>query len=406
VPERHRVNTSAQHRLLEFLLAAERRAAVASRLLSDCGQWPRAFALARDWKAIPRLFDRVRTLRVPLQTADATRLKREFLNAYQHSAFRAARAVRAFDCLREAGIRVAAFKGIASIARLYGDVKHRTIHDADILLAKEDLPGALACLERHGFRRRGAETLVQYQNFVENSPGFAGNQALAVYDARDAEIDLHWEVASSGLPVEELLARAGGISFLGSTIPVVDAIDGFLLTVHHAIRDNLAIESVCRDLLDTRLWLDHLRTAGKLEALTVRASTPHCKVPALTLATLIAGYEGPGAADEFAALLSARSTPAERRSSASLGELFRYQLEHGRIRKDVFFLVHARPWRQIVRGLARDWSGYRTSMQTMDTNLGGERPWHTRAAGLVRSMPGLRGLRLARELACIKFGVN
>jgi hypothetical protein len=43
-------------------------------------------------------------------------------------------------------------------------------------------------------------------------------------------------------------------------------------------------------------------------------------------------------------------------------------------------------------------------MQTMEEKLGEDRTLHERAARLAKSIPGLRGLRLARELACIKFG--
>jgi hypothetical protein len=102
--------------------------------------------------------------------------------------------------------------------------------------------------------------------------------------------------------------------------------------------------------------------------------------------------------------LSELANPAERRSAASLAELFHYQLRHGRLGRDVFYLVHSRPWRQIFKGLATDWSGYWRSMQTMEVKMGENRPLHERAARLAKSIPGLRGLRLARELARIKFG--
>jgi len=102
--------------------------------------------------------------------------------------------------------------------------------------------------------------------------------------------------------------------------------------------------------------------------------------------------------------LSELVNPAERRSAASLAELFHYQLRHGRLDRDVFYLVHSRPWRQVLKGLATDWSGYRLSMRSMEERLGENQPLLRRAARLAKSIPGLRVLRLARELACIKFG--
>ena len=373
-------------------------------LFSKADSWREAIELAKAWKVIPRMFDRIRSLRLKLTVADTGMLKLEFLKAYKHSAFRAAKAIGAIHALEQAGIPVVAFKGLASIAVLYGDSKHRSIQDADILILKKDLPNALACLERQGFERQGPETLAQYLRFVEESPGLAGNQAVTVQGEQGCEVDLHWEVAGSGLRPEEILRRAAKCDLMDSTIPVVDAKDGFLLTVHHAIRENFAIEIVCRDLLDAGLWLQHLRETGRFEEGMKWVAESRCKVAALTVATLLSGYDRATAATQAAVLLSELANPAERRSAASLAELFHYQLRHGRLGKDVFYLVHSRPWRQILKGLATDWSGYRRSMQTMEEKLGENRPLHERAARLAKSIPGLRGLRLARELACIKFG--
>jgi len=398
------LTATARHQLPEFLLAEEGRAAAVACLFSTAGSWREAIELAKAWKVIPRMFDRIRSLRLKLTDADTGVLKLEFLKAYKYSAFRAAKAIGAIHALEQAGIPVVAFKGLASIAALYGDSKHRSIQDADLLILKKDLPNALACLGRQGFERRGPETLAQYLRFVEECPGFAGNQAVTVQDEQGCEVDLHWEVAGSGLRPEEILRRAVKFDLMDSTIPVVDAQDGFLLTVHHAIREDFAIEIVCRDLLDAELWLRRLRETGRLEEAMKWVAGSRCKVAALTVATLLSGYDRATTATQAAVLLSGLANPAERRSAASLAELFHYQLRHGRLGKDVFYLVHSRPWRQILKGLATDWSGYRQSLQAMEEQLGENRPLHERATRLAKSIPGLRVLRLARELACIKFG--
>ena len=398
------MTATARHHLVEFLLADESKAVSVASQLSKDNSWRTAIELSAKWKVIPPLFDRIRLLRLKLTAADAGKLKLEFLKAYQHSAFCAAKAIGAIQALEQAGILVVAFKGLASIALLYGDSKHRTIQDADILILKKDLPNALACLGRQGFERQGAETLDQYLRFVEESPGFAGNQAVTVHGEQGCEVDLHWEVAGSGLRPDDILRRAARCNLVGSTIPVVDARDGFLLTVHHAVRENFAIESVCRDLLDAGLWFQHLRAAGRLEEAMKSAAASRCKVAALTVATLLCHYDRATAATEAAELLSGRVNPAEQRSAASLAEIFHYQLRHGRLGRDVFYLVHSRPWRQVLKGLATDWSGYRRSMRTMEEKLGEDRPLHERAARLAKAIPGWRGLKLARELACIKFG--
>src|SRR5277367_1850258 len=120
-------------------------------------------------------------------------------------------------------------------------------------------------------------------------------------------------------------------------------------------------------------------------------------VPVLVVTRLLGSYDDTSAAARAAELLWERTSPSERKSVAGLTELFHYQMGHGRLREDVLYLVHSRPWRQILRGLGRDWSGYRRSMQSFDKNLGQEISLRERVALLAKSIPGPRGLKLARE---------
>ena len=129
-------------------------------------------------------------------------------------------------------------------------------------------------------------------------------------------------------------------------------------------------------------------------------------VAALAVTSLLGGYDETTAAARAAEWLANSASLAQRRSAAQLMGLFHYQMDNGRLGKDVFYLVHSRPWRQIVKGLATDWSGYRRSMETLDTQLRETQPLLQRAAQLVRSIPGPRGLRLARELARVKYKAN
>ena len=249
--------------MADFLLAGDVQAADAARLLSENAAWGEALELARAWRVTPQFSARIQSLGCRLPAADAKTLKREFLKVYGQSASRASKAIVAIAELQEAGIAVVGFKGIASMAVLYGDPKQRTIGDADLLICagshgRAGLPGTA------GFARRGAETLEQYLQFVDHAPRFAGNKAITLYAEDGTEIDLHWEIAGSGLRVEEILERARTAPLMHATIPVVDSKDGFLFTVHHAIREDLGIENVCRDLLDAGLWCQHLRETGEL----------------------------------------------------------------------------------------------------------------------------------------------
>lgn len=387
------------------MLASDRRAAlIATRIAA--GGWNQTIALALAWNVIPALLARVQGLQLKLESNEALVLKREFIKAFSRSALKASRAMSGILGLEAAGIPTAAFKGLAAMAVLYGDAKHRTIHDADLLIQRRHLSQALGCLEAHGFVRSGSETLAEYLHFVENSPGFAGNQALALYGPDESEIDLHWEVAGSGLKVEDIISRAVTTNFMESRIPVVDSISGFLLTVHHAIRENLAVESACRDLLDVRRWCSQLASTGQLEAAMKRAEETGCLVSALAVTGILGAYDNATPAAQAAELLRASASSSQRRSAARLTEVFHYQLEKGQLRKDVFYLVHWRPWKQVLTGLGENWHGYRRTMNTLELRLGQARPLYERATLLARSIPGLRGLRLARELALVKFRVN
>lgn len=400
------MTTRATHHLVEFLLAGEGRAADVARLLSETETWGEALALARSWNVTPQLSARIQSLRWKLSVPHTGVLRRDFLRVYAQSAFGAAQAITAIRGLEQAGIPSVAFKGIASMAVLYGGPKHRAIHDADILILRKDLPQALICLEQKGFVRRGPESLEQYLQFVENAPRFAGNKAVTLFGEKGAEIDLHWGLTGSGLRTEEILARAHASPLMDATIPVVDSKDGFLLTIHHAIREDLAIESVCRDLLDVRLWCHHLRETGQLESGMKWAAQSGCLVTALAVTGVLRGYDETAAAGGAAELLRGLAGPSQRQSAARLTELFHYQLEHGRLGKDVIYLLHSRPLRQILRGLGTDWSGYRQSMQTMEKQVGEERPLYERVVVLAKSIPGRQGLKLARELARVKYGAN
>jgi len=395
--------TRTKARLTELLLAGSARAGAAARDISQDSAWPKALELAREWKVTPQLSARLQNIGVKLGAEETGTLRREFLRAHANSAQRAARSIEAIRELERAGIPVAAFKGLAAMAMLYGGPKHRTIGDGDLLILRRDLVNVLTCLGRKGWARKGAETLDEYMKFVENAPRFAGNQAIALYGEDGSEIDLHWQVAGSGLGVEELLSRMVKAQLSSFEIPVVDAKDGFLLTVHHAIREDLGIESMCRDLLDACLWCEYMERFHQLEEGMRWAVRSGAQVAALTVTSLLSGYDDTTAAARAAGLLGAAMSGRELRSAARLVELFHYQLGKGRLGRDVMFLVHWRPWRQIANGFGQDWAGYRRSMETLEGQLGEDHSLLKRASQFSKSIPGLHALRMARELALVKY---
>lgn len=397
--------------LVELLLASESRARAAAAR-GDAGQewpeqaWDDAISLANLWKVTPQLAARLRSLAVELPPSPAYLLRRTVIDAFRSTALRSARGVEAIAAIERAGIRVTAFKGLAAIALLYLSPRERTIRDADLMVAEADVAAALGCLEAIGFTRRGSETFDQYVQFVIHSPGFAGNLAVTVYAENEGEVDLHWRVGATGMTAESLLDRSVRAKFGASEIPVVHPVDGFLLTAQHAVRDNLAIESAMRDLLDLQLSCATLYAAGQLDELARRACEAGLLTPAMAAISILREYDPAEATCRAAEILSLAATAEQRKSAAALWRAFHYQLARGNFNKDLLYLVHSRPFRQVLGGLRKDWTGYRKSQHSVEEQLNQKKSLAQRVLDLMKSAAQPGKLGLARELARAKFGTK
>ena len=387
----------------EILLADVVTASRAGAWLTDSSGWPHAILLARQWRVVPNLYERVEQIGASLPPAELTILRKELLHDYSQSAFRALVGIQAAIALEEEGISVAAFKGAASMAYLYGGPKYRTSQDVDLLIQPKDLAAALGRLDTLGFQKEWSEPLADYLQFIENGPAFAGNRAAMLYGPKGGEIDLHWQLEGSGLETETVLCRLQRVELMGASIPVADPADCFLLTMHHLIRENLSIESGIRDLLDLKRWCEHFEQADRMDLVLQCASDCGTITSTLAVLNILAGYDQGSAAAHAARRLEQRCTFSQQRSAARLTELFHYQLRQGALNKDVFHLVHLRPWRQVLRGLLTTRMSYRQTMLGMERRRGGEIPLSRRIVQIAQSLPGFRGLRLARELARIKY---
>lgn len=387
--------------LAELLLPSPEAARLCASAIAP-EYWQTLVDRARELRIVPQLAARIREINAPIPENTAFALRRAAVEAFTRTAPRVAKALDAITKLEAAGIRVAVFKGVAAIGLLYGKPDARTVNDADLILNEHDLPRALEVLAASGFARKGDDSLEQYSEFVQNAPGFAGNRALAVYGPAGAELDLHWGMLGAGMGPAELLERRTCAQIHGLSFPVVDPSDGLLLTIHHALREHLSPEGAFRDLLDVQRWTLHLNRTQRLPQ-TARAASEHgLLVPALAVAAILAAYDSDSSTARFHTLLRELADPQELESAKRLEDLFAYQLEHGKLSQDILYLVHGRPWQQIFAGLA-DWKKYRESMRSIESELGREQTLRQRAGQLARSVPGLRGLRLARELARAKY---
>jgi len=378
----------------------------------DADFWLEAVEKAAAWKVLPQFLSQVHAQRLRLAAQAGIALCTSYANAYGRTIHRFDRALTAIAALRNARIPVAAFKGLGVIALVYGgDLRRRTLQDVDLLIRPSDLDQAVHVLQEHGFRPKGVPGLSEYARFVANAPRFAGNQAISLYDDQGGEIDLHWEVRGSGLQVTEILSRAVESKVENQTVPVTEPCDCLILSAHHAVRENFTAQGACRNLFDIQNWC--LRFIGNVdeprgwEGRCLRSGHAASILAAIGI-LLQFGNSEPAAAVAVSSALDklqlATSDDSALRHAAELIRLFDYQLKHGPIDNDVLFLVHTRPWMLVLRGLSLGATSYLRSMRSMEAQFGQKRPFHKRLMDLGRTLPSIEGLRLARNLARVKFG--
>jgi len=381
-----RAKHSARERFADLLLGT---AAVGI----DADEWSELAQLARRCRVTPQLVRRIEQLNLPVPQTAAFELQRQLAEAFRRSAVRASKGIAAIAALEKEGIRAAAFKGLAAMARLYDGPKWRTVNDADVLLREQDVPRAVACLETHGFARQIEAKLDEYSKFVVNSPAFAGNQAITLIGTAESEVDLHWSVGRR-FDVARVLDRAEKTRLLGAEFSTVCAEDGLLLSVRHAMREDLQIEGVCRDLCDAKLWLRQVNLAAAME----RARECGMAAQLAAICEILRSFD--------ADVPAVAASNQEMRAGRELAELFRIQLREGAMEKDLAYVVHPAPARQMVRGLAADWRSYRRIMRDFEQHMLGEPlPWWKRAKRLGNAIrgSGLRRMRLMRALARVKY---
>ena len=181
------------------------------------------------------------------------------------------------------------------MARLYTPPANRTIKDADVLIEKSNLSTAIECLGSIGLVPLEGHNPETLDRFMDDSPGFSGNRAIVLYGPDDFEIDLHWGVGLAGLNPDALLQRSSVVTLFARSVPVVDAGDGMILTARHAIRENLSIDTMCRDLFDIRQSCAFMASHGQLVTALERATIVNNLVPLLALIEILGALTQPTA---------------------------------------------------------------------------------------------------------------
>jgi hypothetical protein len=393
--------------LVRMLFGDTAMARSAASSFTDIEDWEAIFHQSEEWSVVGQLVDRIARLELQVPDEPTKKFKRLAIATYARSASRAAKGVKALAHLEQLGVRAVAFKGVASMARLYAKPGERSIKDIDLLIDERDLAAAVAGLGEVEFRPIEGQGFDELNGLIEYLPNFSGNKAIVLSDRAGLEIDLHWSVGLEALPSHELIARSGSHSLFGSTLRMVNVADALVLTVRHSIRENLAVDSICRDLYDILQTFSMEAEAGTLHETLAAASQSGGVLPLLALAgvlhRLAATHHALTQAFEW---LSLNATPSERKEAASLERIFFHQVTNGRLEKDLVYLTHTTPLRQMMNGALKNWRGYRSLMLSMEDKLEGKpMPILERIMNFVYAAKnvGPGHLRSLRTLARLRF---
>jgi len=257
---------------------------------------------------------------------------------------------------------------------LWSGPRDRTVQDADILVPEGYLEAAVALLERNGYRCAIPASLSAYIRFVRNSPGFAGNEAVAMVAADNSQVDLHWKVGlekGAEFGVQAIVSRSRRAQLLGHCFPVVGSVDGLLLTTHHVVRNNVVPDAVIRDFLDIDAWYGCLLQAKQVARAAESAAACGLLSPALAMARILARFRPTGHSSTAVVLLAEKADGRTRRTARNLEDLFFTQLRAGPLNADLLYLIRPAVWRQLIGSALADWSGYRKHMEMFETSKTG-----------------------------------
>lgn len=342
--------------------------------------WNEVASLAERWKVFPALAARVAADRLPIPPEPAGVLARSTAVQFFRTTVCMRAGCDALRALKEAGIPALVFKGAAVISHLHRGMRARMVRDVDVLIRPADLTASLRVLEAHGFRRCiGEGSIEDYKAFVEHSPGSAGNHAVSLSNRQDAAVDLHWKLGR--FDPGELLDSASTVEVLGMSIRAVRPALGLLLTVHHALRNDLVPDEVARDVLDCSGWFRLMEgNPAELEHSREQAARLGLgdSLGAMAIIVRQLGGQAPDGLGGTAA-------------SKALADLYFRQLVEGPINTDLAYLGSARAGLQILHGALTGWRRYQQIMREFESRQG--------EASLSLAQRGMRLVRSAVRLS-------
>ena len=361
-------------------------ARAAAEIASDRGWWEAIVQTAHRWKVLPELNRSLQTLGILVGDPARTTIRKLSRESFLRSSIVAARGSNALGKLERAGISAIAFKGLAVVAVASAPRGDRTLQDVDIMVKRDDLEAVLTTLEKHGYQRGFHGEIGEYLTFVQNSPGFSGNEALNLRSADGGELDVHWRAGprrSTRFDARSLLSRARGADLRGRRILVPCSVDAALLTIHHSVRNNLTPDEVTRDLMDLEVWIRMLDSDGETRSFVIAVSESAMEAPALALIEILHRVQPGSHVDRARTEIASAMSASGLRSARRMVELFDAQLRDGPVNPDMLYLLHGGPIKSIISGALGGWSRYREQMAVFEMRKHGAKVSISRRMGLL-----------------------
>jgi len=321
-------NSTPSELLAAFLLGGDARAHAAASEITKQRLWDNEIRLALNWRALPQLRSRIASLEVVLDSDARKTLADLSASTTAQSALIAHATASALAALEDAGIRVAAFKGLGMIASLYQRPSERMLSDADVLIEARSFRAAVPVLARIGFFPDVSIPLDEWLDLLEQRV-YPVHDFLDFADASGSRIDLHWRLRTpspSGFPIAEIIGRAESRIFSGIGVRAVAPEDAILFTTHHLLRDKLAPRSAVKDLLDLKAWLDVRDRRWKWDVLLRRARSTGLTTSLLAALEILSRYDPEADARALAVEVTGASAADVGKTAERLADVFDLQL--------------------------------------------------------------------------------
>ena len=308
--------------LLKIVLADKDTASRCSEELSTGGYWPRTLQLAKMWRVVPQLKNRIDTLCLPMDPHTSIQLREAHIESSAHSMMALHICRLMFREFNNKQLRAVAFKGVGVISSLYQGPTDRSMNDIDILVRREDFDQAYRTLRTLDFAPI-VDRLVQYVDFLE------GNELLLTNDD-GFEVDLHIGYDGSDesaiLSAERIIAHAQTADIWGASVHVPSLLDSMMITVQHSLHHNFDPTESVRDMCDLRRWWCVYSKTGDIEEVVSQVGKFRLLEPWLALWMILSKLDSSGGVASLTEQLKVNASVAEQENAQRLRGLFEYRL--------------------------------------------------------------------------------